>query len=103
MPKHGKKYRTASAKVDPTKLYAPEATPRSTGATPITAAVTRVVLTPRTCPATTTAVASTAGEAVNTAARVQSVAQPRQVLADGATQRLAGSGLGFADAGEHRL
>jgi class 3 adenylate cyclase len=44
-----------------------------------------------------------AGDAVNTAARVQSVAQPRQVLADGATQRLAGSGIGFADAGEHRL
>ena len=44
-----------------------------------------------------------AGDAVNTAARVQSAAQPGQVLADGATQRLAGGGVGFADAGEHRL
>ena len=44
-----------------------------------------------------------AGDAVNTAARVQAAARPGQVLADGATQRLAGSGIGFADAGEHRL
>ena len=44
-----------------------------------------------------------AGDAVNTAARVQAAAQPGQVLADGATQRLAGSAIGFADAGSHRL
>ncbi len=44
-----------------------------------------------------------AGDAVNTAARVQSIAEPGQVLADTATQRLAGSAVGFADAGEHQL
>ena len=44
-----------------------------------------------------------AGDAVNTAARVQAVAEPGQVLVDGATQRLAGAGVGFADAGEHAL
>jgi class 3 adenylate cyclase/tetratricopeptide (TPR) repeat protein len=44
-----------------------------------------------------------AGDAVNTAARVQGVAGPGQVLADGATRRLAESGIGFADAGEHTL
>ena len=44
-----------------------------------------------------------AGDAVNTAARVQAAAQPGEVLADGATQRLAESAIGFADAGEHRL
>jgi len=44
-----------------------------------------------------------AGDAVNTAARVQATAEPGQVLADGATQRLAGGGVGFADAGEHAL
>ena len=44
-----------------------------------------------------------AGDAVNTAARVQATAEPDQVLADGATQRLAASGVGFADAGEHVL
>jgi predicted ATPase/class 3 adenylate cyclase len=44
-----------------------------------------------------------AGDAVNTAARVQAAAQPGQVLTDGATQRLAGGGVGFADAGEHVL
>ena len=43
-----------------------------------------------------------AGDAVNTAARVQAAAEPGQVLVDGATQRLAG-GVGFADAGEHVL
>ena len=44
-----------------------------------------------------------AGDAVNTAARVQSAAEPGSVLADTATQRLAGSGIGFAEAGSHRL
>src|SRR5690348_12294597 len=44
-----------------------------------------------------------AGDAVNTAARVQAAAGPGQVLADGATQRLAGSAIGFADAGERAL
>jgi class 3 adenylate cyclase len=44
-----------------------------------------------------------AGDAVNTAARVQSAAVPGQVLADGPTRRLAGSAVGFADAGEHHL
>jgi class 3 adenylate cyclase len=44
-----------------------------------------------------------AGDAVNTASRVQAAAQPGQVLADDATYRLAGSGVGFAVAGEHAL
>ena len=44
-----------------------------------------------------------AGDAVNTAARVQSAAQPGQVLADASTQRLADSAIGFADAGAHQL
>ena len=44
-----------------------------------------------------------AGDAVNTAARVQAAAEPGQVLVDGATRRLAGSAIGFADAGEHAL
>jgi class 3 adenylate cyclase len=44
-----------------------------------------------------------AGDAVNTAARVQAAAEPGTVLADTPTQRLAGSAIGFADAGEHRL
>jgi len=44
-----------------------------------------------------------AGDAVNTAARVQSAAAPGQVLVDGPTQRLAGRAVGFADAGEHVL
>jgi class 3 adenylate cyclase/predicted ATPase len=44
-----------------------------------------------------------AGDTVNTAARVQAAAEPGQVLVDAATQRLAGSGIGFADAGEHAL
>jgi len=44
-----------------------------------------------------------AGDAVNTAARVQAAAGPGQVLADASTQRLAGRAVGFADAGEHQL
>jgi class 3 adenylate cyclase/tetratricopeptide (TPR) repeat protein len=44
-----------------------------------------------------------AGDAVNTAARVQAAAGPGQVLTDAPTQRLAGSAVGFADAGEHTL
>ena len=44
-----------------------------------------------------------AGDAVNTAARVQSVAEPGSVLADGPTQRLADRAIGFAEAGSHRL
>jgi class 3 adenylate cyclase/tetratricopeptide (TPR) repeat protein len=44
-----------------------------------------------------------AGDAVNTASRIQAAAEPGQVLVDGATQRLAGAGVGFADAGEHVL
>src|SRR5215471_11081420 len=44
-----------------------------------------------------------AGDAVNTASRVQSAAEPGWVLVDAATHRLAGSAVGFADAGEHAL
>src|SRR5215471_10854654 len=44
-----------------------------------------------------------AGDAVNTAARVQAAAEPGSVLVDGATQRLAERGVGFADTGEHAL
>jgi len=44
-----------------------------------------------------------AGDAVNTAARVQAAAGPGQVLADESTQRLTGRAVGFADAGEHVL
>ena len=44
-----------------------------------------------------------AGDAVNTAARVQAAAGPGQVLTDASTQRLAGRAVGFADAGEHQL
>jgi class 3 adenylate cyclase/tetratricopeptide (TPR) repeat protein len=44
-----------------------------------------------------------AGDTVNTAARVQMAAEAGSVLVDGATQRLAGAGVGFADAGEHTL
>ena len=44
-----------------------------------------------------------AGDAVNTASRVQAAAEPGWVLAEAATYRLAGSSIGFADAGEHVL
>ena len=44
-----------------------------------------------------------AGDAVNTASRVQAAAGPGSVLVDAATYRLARSGVGFADAGEHAL
>jgi class 3 adenylate cyclase len=44
-----------------------------------------------------------AGDAVNTASRVQAAAEPGSVLVDEATYRLAGSAVGFADAGEHVL
>ena len=44
-----------------------------------------------------------AGDAVNTASRVQSVATPGSVFVDGATQRLAQAGVEFADAGEFEL
>jgi class 3 adenylate cyclase/tetratricopeptide (TPR) repeat protein len=44
-----------------------------------------------------------AGDAVNTAARVQSAATPGAVWVDGSTYRLAGAAIGFADTGEHEL
>jgi class 3 adenylate cyclase len=44
-----------------------------------------------------------AGDAVNTAARVQAAAEPGSVLVDMATQRLVGGAIGFADAGQHAL
>ncbi len=43
------------------------------------------------------------GDTVNTASRVQTAAQPGQVLTDSATHRLAGGGVGFENAGEHLL
>ena len=44
-----------------------------------------------------------AGDAVNTAARVQAAAEAGTVLVDDATQRLAEASVGFDDAGEHSL
>jgi class 3 adenylate cyclase/predicted ATPase len=44
-----------------------------------------------------------AGDAVNTAARVQAAAEAGTVLVDGPTQRLAAGGIGFTDAGDHAL
>jgi class 3 adenylate cyclase/tetratricopeptide (TPR) repeat protein len=44
-----------------------------------------------------------AGDAVNTAARVQSAAGAGAVWVDGATYRLAGAAIGFTDTGEHEL
>ena len=44
-----------------------------------------------------------AGDAVNTAARVQSLAAAGAVWVDAATYRLAGAAIGFSDTGEHVL
>jgi hypothetical protein len=44
-----------------------------------------------------------AGDAVNTASRVQAAAERGSVLADVPTHRLTGSAIAFADAGEHTL
>jgi class 3 adenylate cyclase/tetratricopeptide (TPR) repeat protein len=44
-----------------------------------------------------------AGDAVNTAARVQSAAAAGTVFVDGVTRRLASSAIGFDDSGEHAL
>src|SRR5580704_14365929 len=44
-----------------------------------------------------------AGDAVNTASRVQAAAEPGSVLVDVPTQRLTGSAIAFTDAGEHTL
>ncbi len=44
-----------------------------------------------------------AGDTVNTASRVQAMAEPEHVFVDAATQRLAGGGVGFEEAGEHAL
>ena len=44
-----------------------------------------------------------AGDAVNTAARVQAAAPAGHVLVDSSTRRLTAAAIGFADAGEHTL
>jgi tetratricopeptide (TPR) repeat protein len=44
-----------------------------------------------------------AGDAVNTAARVQAAAEAGQVLVDEATHRLTANSVGYAEAGEHLL
>ncbi|MDT4946138.1 MAG: hypothetical protein QOH14_2871 [Pseudonocardiales bacterium] len=44
-----------------------------------------------------------AGDAVNTAARVQAKAHPGSVWVDGLTRSLAGASIDFADAGSHEL
>ncbi|HZC53866.1 MAG TPA: adenylate/guanylate cyclase domain-containing protein, partial [Mycobacterium sp.] len=44
-----------------------------------------------------------AGDAVNTAARVQAVAEPGSVFVDAATRRLTAAAVGFSDAGERVL
>ena len=43
------------------------------------------------------------GDSVNTAARVQSVAEPGELFVDETTRRLTSSSIAFADAGEHEL
>ena len=50
-----------------------------------------------------TAEGMVAGDAVNTAARVQSTAEPGQVWVDDATRSLTAAAIAFADAGEHAL
>jgi class 3 adenylate cyclase/tetratricopeptide (TPR) repeat protein len=50
-----------------------------------------------------TAEGMVAGDAVNTASRVQTVARGGTVLVDDATRRLALTAVGFSDAGEHLL
>ncbi len=44
-----------------------------------------------------------AGDAVNTAARIQAAAHPGWVLVDEATRRLTASAIAFSDAGMHTL
>jgi class 3 adenylate cyclase/tetratricopeptide (TPR) repeat protein len=44
-----------------------------------------------------------AGDAVNTAARVQSVADPNEVWVDETTRRLTAAGIAYTDAGTHQL
>lgn len=44
-----------------------------------------------------------AGDAVNTAARVQAAAEPGQVWVDEPTRSLTAAGIAYQDAGEHRL
>ncbi len=50
-----------------------------------------------------TAEGMVAGDAVNTAARVQSAAEPGRVWADEATRLLASAAITFTDTGEHQL
>jgi class 3 adenylate cyclase/tetratricopeptide (TPR) repeat protein len=50
-----------------------------------------------------TAEGMVAGDAVNTAARIQSAATPGTVLVDATSRRLASSAIGFEDAGTHEL
>ena len=50
-----------------------------------------------------TAEGMVAGDAVNTASRVQSVAEPGQVWVDEATRSLSSAAIAFEDAGEHGL
>ena len=50
-----------------------------------------------------TAEGMVAGDAVNTAARVQAAAEPGRVWVDEATRSLAAAAIAFTDAGEHAL